>query len=89
MKKSTNQIKTFFTTAGPSGIDRLDAVAFVAQSSLARLTPSQKYIFESILAIFGKDIENCYYAAFNLCGWPKAPNIGQHQRSKLSIPQGI
>ena len=55
----TKQIKTFFTTAGPSGIDRLDAVAFVAQSSLARLTPSQKYIFESILAIFGKDIASC------------------------------
>ena len=55
----TQQIKTFFSTTGPSGIDRLDAVAFVAQSSLARLTPSQKYIFESILSLFGKDIENC------------------------------
>ena len=55
----TRQIKTFFTTAGPNGIDRLDAVAFVAQSSLARLTPSQKYIFESILVIFGKDIAHC------------------------------
>ena len=55
----TKQIKTFFTIAGPSGIDRLDAVAFVTYSSLARLTPSQKYILDSILALFGKDIENC------------------------------
>ena len=55
----TKQIKTFFTTAGPNGIDKLDAVAFVANSSLARLTLSQKYIFESILAIFGKDIASC------------------------------
>jgi hypothetical protein len=38
------------------GIDQLDAIGFVTQSSLARLTPTQKYIFDSILSIFGKDI---------------------------------
>ena len=54
-----NQIKTLFTKVGPNGIDRVDVVAFVAQSSSARLTPSQKYIFDSILAIFGKDIASC------------------------------
>jgi hypothetical protein len=34
----------------------LNAVGFVVQSALARLTASQKYIFNSVLAIFGKDI---------------------------------
>jgi hypothetical protein len=38
-------------------IQELNAVGFVVQSSLARLTASQKYIFESVLEIFGKDIE--------------------------------
>lgn len=34
----------------------MDAVGFVVQSSLARLTSSQTYIFNSVLEIFGKDI---------------------------------
>ena len=40
----------------PDGIDHLNAIGFVTQAALARLTPTQKYIFDSILAIFGKDI---------------------------------
>jgi len=35
----------------------LDAVGFTVQAALARLTPTQKYIFESILAIFGNDVK--------------------------------
>ena len=35
----------------------MDAVGFVVQSNLARLTESQKYIFNSVLEIFGKDVE--------------------------------
>jgi hypothetical protein len=34
----------------------LNVVGFVVQSSLARLTSSQTYIFNSVLEIFGKDI---------------------------------
>ena len=36
----------------------LDAVGFTVQAALARLTPTQKYIFDSILAIFGKDVRD-------------------------------
>ena len=57
----TEQIRKFFTTKGSSGIDTVDAVGFVSQSSLPRLTPSQKYIFDSVLSLFGKDIaENIF-----------------------------
>jgi energy-coupling factor transporter ATP-binding protein EcfA2 len=43
------------------GIDHVDGIGFVAQSSLARLTPTQRYIFDSILSLFGKDIgENIF-----------------------------
>ncbi len=55
-KEITEQIRNFFTTKGIGGIDHLDAVGFVAQSSLPRLTPTQKYVFDSILSLFGKDI---------------------------------
>jgi hypothetical protein len=36
----------------------LDAVGFVVQSALVRLTASQQYIFNSVLSIFGKDIKD-------------------------------
>ncbi|XP_056451828.1 uncharacterized protein LOC130386958 isoform X1 [Gadus chalcogrammus] len=38
------------------GVSEIDAICFVAQASLARLTPTQKYIFDSVLSIFGKDV---------------------------------
>ncbi|XP_056311204.1 uncharacterized protein LOC130222702 [Danio aesculapii] len=53
-QKITAQIQEFFSARG--GVDCIDAVCFVVQASLARLTPTQKYVFDSILSIFGKDI---------------------------------
>lgn len=53
----TEQIKNFFSTPGDKGIDHIDVVGFVTISSLARLTPTQQYIFDSILSLFGRDIE--------------------------------
>lgn len=57
----TSQIKDFFHTTGERGIDHIDAVAFVLVASAKRLTETQKYIFESVLNLFGKDIsENIF-----------------------------
>uniref|UniRef100_A0A4W6BRB0 AIG1-type G domain-containing protein n=1 Tax=Lates calcarifer TaxID=8187 RepID=A0A4W6BRB0_LATCA len=53
-KEITEKIRQFFSVNG--GIDSIDAVCFVVQSALARLTHTQRYIFEAILSIFGKDI---------------------------------
>ncbi|KTF92594.1 hypothetical protein cypCar_00026626 [Cyprinus carpio] len=57
-QKITAQIQEFFSAHG--GIDHIDAVCFVVQASLARLTHTQKYVFDSILSIFGKDIAENY-----------------------------
>ena len=54
----TASIKTFFSIKSRAGIDHIDGIGFVAQSSLARLTHTQKYIIDSILSVFGKDIAN-------------------------------
>ncbi|XP_066566466.1 uncharacterized protein LOC136753991 [Amia ocellicauda] len=53
-KLITEKIRQYFSD--PDGIVSLDAVCFMVQSALARLTHTQKYIFDSILSIFGKDI---------------------------------
>ncbi|XP_076829596.1 uncharacterized protein LOC143475598 [Brachyhypopomus gauderio] len=53
-KQITEQIKNFL--CNPLGIQHIDAVCFVIQASLARLSATQRYIFDSILSIFGKDI---------------------------------
>ncbi|XP_035989430.1 uncharacterized protein LOC105922847 [Fundulus heteroclitus] len=50
----TEQIRRIFTSA--DGVTEIDAVCFVTQASLARLTATQKYVFDSVLSIFGKDV---------------------------------
>ncbi|XP_015282271.1 PREDICTED: uncharacterized protein LOC107123533 [Gekko japonicus] len=50
------KVREFFCTLG--GIDHIDGVCFVVQASLARLTHAQKYVFDSVLSIFGKDIKS-------------------------------
>ena len=60
-KEIMEQIRNFFKKEGSSGIDHLDVVGFVTQSSLPRLAPVQRYVFDSILSIFGKNIaENIF-----------------------------
>ncbi|XP_055016501.1 uncharacterized protein LOC129411020 [Boleophthalmus pectinirostris] len=53
-RQITEQIRNLFTSE--SGVFEIDAVCFVVQAALARLTPSQRYVFDSVLSIFGKDI---------------------------------
>ncbi|XP_069086178.1 uncharacterized protein [Pleurodeles waltl] len=65
------QIREFFST--PGGVDHLDAVCFVVQSSLARLTPSQRYIFDSILSIFGKDVADNIFVLVTFADGQKPP----------------
>uniref|UniRef100_A0A667ZC03 AIG1-type G domain-containing protein n=1 Tax=Myripristis murdjan TaxID=586833 RepID=A0A667ZC03_9TELE len=50
----TEQIRSLFSSA--EGVSEIDAVCFVTQASLSRLTPTQKYVFDSVLSIFGKDV---------------------------------
>ena len=54
-KLIAKQIQYFFSKEGKC-IDQLHGIGFVTQASLARLTPTQKYIFDAVLSIFGKDI---------------------------------
>lgn len=53
-----DQLDSLFKNKNNCGVDSLNAVAFVVQSSLPRLNPAQRYIFDSIMKLFGKDIAN-------------------------------
>ncbi|EFX78114.1 hypothetical protein DAPPUDRAFT_53485 [Daphnia pulex] len=55
-KEITSAIEKLFKDE--NGIEELDAVGFVVQSALVRLTVSQKYIFNAVLSIFGRDVKD-------------------------------
>ena len=55
-REIAKQIKEFFTTQGDEGIDQLHGIGFVTQAPLARLTSTQRYVFDSILSVFSKDV---------------------------------
>ncbi|XP_053186877.1 uncharacterized protein LOC128369826 [Scomber japonicus] len=53
-REITEQLRNLFSAQ--SGVSEIDAICFVTQASLARLTATQKYVFDSVLSIFGKDV---------------------------------
>ncbi|KAM8967214.1 uncharacterized protein RCH25_025916 [Pelodytes ibericus] len=68
-KKITEAIDAFFK----NGIDQIDAVCFVVQASSARLTHTQKYIFNSVFSIFGKDIKDNILILINFSDGQRPP----------------
>lgn len=56
-KLITAQVKELFSIEGINGIDQIHGIGFVTQSSLVRLTPTQRYVYDSILSIFGNDVK--------------------------------
>ena len=48
-------------------LDTLDAVCFAIKATDARLSSSQKYVFDSILNLFGKDIKNNIFVLITCC----------------------
>lgn len=50
----TEQIRNLFSNN--FGVNDIHAICFVAQSALARLSATQRYVFDSVLSIFGNDV---------------------------------
>ena len=70
-KAITEQIRRFFNTKGSAGIDHVDAICFMAQACNLRLTPTQQYVFDRMLAMFGKDIKKNILALFTFADGQK------------------
>lgn len=83
-KDIARQIKEFFSLPGENGIDHLDGIGFISQAALARLTPTQKYIYDSILSTFGKDISsNIFLMATFADGSPEPPVVGAVKAAQI------
>ncbi|XP_051899674.1 uncharacterized protein LOC127585958 [Pristis pectinata] len=81
----TDHIREFFTS--PQGVDQIDAVCFVVQASLARLTHTQKYIFDSILSIFGKDIAESIHILVTFADGQCPPVLEALQVAEVPCPK--
>ena len=77
------RLHKFFSAKGDNGVDQLHAVGFVIQSSLPRLTAMQKYIFDSILGLFGKDIKDNIFLMFTFADEPKPLAMNAIQEASL------
>ena len=83
-KLIVKQVKELFSRIGPGGIDQLHGIGFVAQSALARLTHTQRYIFDSILAIFGKDIRKNVFMMITFADGQRPPVLDAVEASNIS-----
>ncbi|XP_075071560.1 uncharacterized protein LOC142160588 [Mixophyes fleayi] len=83
-KKITEDIDAFFTAH--SGIDQIDAVCFVVQASLPRLTSTQKYIFNSVFSIFGKDIKDNIFILINFSDAETPPVLEAIKHADIPCP---
>ena len=81
-----SKIETFFRTKGENGIEVLDAVIFVVPSNNMRLTPHQRYIFDEVLSIFGKDIKDNIFLFCTFCDNPKRVPKAVDTLEKAKIP---
>ncbi|CAG0889139.1 unnamed protein product [Darwinula stevensoni] len=72
-EKLRDQLRKLFSQGGNIGVDQLDGVCFVVQASQARLTTSQKYIYDAILAVLGKDIEKIIYVLTTFSDFQNPP----------------
>lgn len=82
-KEITEQIRVFFSTPSDYGIDQIDAIVFVAQAALPRLTETQKFIFDSVLSLFGKDIAENIFLFLTFADLQAPQILGSTEKASL------
>lgn len=79
------QIRHLFSAEGDQGVLYIDAVCFIAKARDALLTPSQKYIINSIMSLFGKDIESNICTLITFVDSADPPVLASLKESNLPI----
>ena len=81
------QIRHFFSSANKYKSDHIDIIGFVASSAAARLTLTQNYILETVLSIFGKDIEENIYMLLKFADAQQPQILAALQRAGVPYQQ--
>ena len=66
-KAIIKQVEHFYRIGPPYGVNILHGIGFVTKACDERLTIIQKYVFQSILAIYGKNIEGNIFLMTTFC----------------------
>ena len=88
-KITVNQIKELFSTHSPECVDQIHGVGFVIQASSPRLTQSQRFIFDSVLSIFGKDIASNIFLMMTFADSQKPPVLSAIKEAAIPYQQGF
>lgn len=80
-----DQIRHLFSSQGDKGVLFIDAVCFVVKAPDARLTACQRYIFNSIISLFGKDIESNICTLITFADGTEPPVLTTLKESNLLI----
>ncbi|XP_048825998.1 uncharacterized protein LOC125704469 [Brienomyrus brachyistius] len=84
-REITEQIRTFVHS--DSGISDIDAVCFITQASLKQFRYAQKYVFDSILSTFGKDIGDNIQMLVTFADGQKPPVLEAINMSGVPCPK--
>ncbi|XP_057374125.1 uncharacterized protein LOC130695026 isoform X2 [Daphnia carinata] len=84
-KEITEMIRKFFEDK--NGIQNVDIIGFVAQASLPRLTPTQMYIFDSVLSIFGNDVKENIDFLLTFADGQSPPILTAIKQAELPYPK--
>ncbi|XP_078322456.1 uncharacterized protein LOC111105028 isoform X2 [Crassostrea virginica] len=82
-----DQIRQLFSSSGEQGVLYIDAVCFIVKAPDARLTIVQKYIFNSIMSLFGKDIKPNICTLITFADCAKPPVLDSLEELKLPFSQ--
>ena len=77
------QIRDLFSEHEPTGVTFIDAVCFFNKAPDARLTHVQTNIFQSIMSLFGKDIESNICSIITFADGASPPVLAALQHSGL------
>ncbi|XP_060602656.1 uncharacterized protein LOC132755758 isoform X2 [Ruditapes philippinarum] len=86
-QKIADQLRKLFEEEKePKGVTYIDAVCFLVKSPDARLTVFQDYIFKSVMALFGKDMESNIYYFITFADNKNPPVLAA--MSEIGLPKG-
>ena len=82
-KQALAKMHSFFSIGGKHGIDHFNGVGVVLQSSASRLTETQKYIFDSILSVFAKDVSSNMFLMVTFADGQTPPVLSAVKEAKI------